>query len=72
MTFTTELIYSQIVQDAVWQNLNVVDTGDDFFDGRPLFGRNDSAFRDVINMTNTQEGRQWNLLLKAQKRYSNN
>ncbi len=72
VTFTTELIYSEVLQDAVWQNLNIVDTGDDFFDGRPLFGRSNSAFRDIINMTNTTEGRQWNLLFKAQKRYSNN
>ena len=71
-TFTTELIYSVIQQDVMWQNLNKVPDGGQFFDGRPTFETFNSDFRDVINMTNTQEGSQWNLLFKAQKRYANN
>jgi hypothetical protein len=72
LTFTTEFIYAVTQQDIFWQNLNLVETDDEFFDGRPMMTRLDSSFRDVINMTNTTEGTQWNLLFKVQRRYSGN
>jgi hypothetical protein len=72
MTFTTELIYALTQQDVFWQNLNLEPSGETLFDGRPLLTRVDPAFRDVINMTNTQEGKQWNLLFKVQRPYRNN
>jgi len=72
LTFTTEFIYAMTQQDIYWENLNLEETDDQFFDGRPLMGRVDSSFRDVINMTNTTEGTQWNLLFKMQRRYSGN
>ena len=67
MTFTAEFIYAVTQQDVFWQNLNLERSGETFFDGRPLFTRVDSSFRDVINMTNTQDGDQWNLLFKVQR-----
>jgi hypothetical protein len=67
MTFTAEFIYATNQQDVFWQNLNITPDGTTFFDGRPLFTRVDSSFRDVINMTNTQKGEQWNLLFKVQR-----
>ena len=72
MTFTTEVIFAATNYDVYWENLNIVPTGETFFDGRPLFGREDSSFRDVINMTNTRDGRQTNLLFKVQRRYADN
>ncbi len=69
LTFTTEFIYATNQQDVFWQNLNLQPDGNTFFDGRPQFTRVDSSFRDVINMTNTQEGSQWNLLFKVQRPY---
>lgn len=72
LTFTTELIYAQTQQDVFWQNLNLAPTGEQFFDGRPIMGRVDSSFRDVINMLNTQEGHQWNLLFKVRRPFRGN
>ncbi|MGD8818189.1 MAG: hypothetical protein PVJ51_13460, partial [Acidobacteriota bacterium] len=69
MTFTTEFIYALTQQDVYWQNLNLVPDGNTLFDGRPLFTRYDPDFRDVINMTNTKQGDQWNLLFKVQRPY---
>jgi len=72
MTFTAEFIYATTNYDVYWENLNIVPTGETFFDGRPLFGRDDSSFRDVINMTNTRDGRQTNIMFKVQRRYADN
>jgi len=72
LTFTTEFIYALTQYDVFWQNLNLTPDGSTFFDGRPLFTRVDPTFRDVINMTNSEQGKQWNLLFKVQRPYRDN
>ena len=68
MTFTTEFIYSETVNDMVWQNINLVPDGGTTFDGRPTFTRFDSSLRDVIFLTNTDQGDTWNLLFRLQRK----
>lgn len=69
LTFTAEFIYAVTQYDVFWQNLNLTPNGETLFDGRPLFTRVDDDFRDVINMTNTTQGDQWNLMFKVQRPY---
>ncbi|MDX1745495.1 MAG: hypothetical protein R3324_06115, partial [Halobacteriales archaeon] len=68
MTATVEGMYSETQEDVLFQNLNVVPTGETLaFDGRPTFTRKNRDFRDVILLTNTSRGEQWNVAVKLER-----
>ena len=64
---TAEVMYNDVQKDIVYENLNVVPTGNNLFDGRPTFQRLDPRFRDVILLRNTNEGDQWNASVKIER-----
>ncbi len=64
---TAEVIYSDTQEDILYQNLNWVESGQTFFDGRPLMTQVDRDFRDVIFLTNTSEGDAWNAAIKIER-----
>ncbi|MEM9555847.1 MAG: TonB-dependent receptor [Acidobacteriota bacterium] len=68
MTGSAEVIYSEVIEDITYQNLNLRDTGTTVpFDGRPVFETLDRSFADVIFLTNTDEGDQTSLALKLER-----
>ncbi|MGD2115890.1 MAG: TonB-dependent receptor [Acidobacteriota bacterium] len=70
LNLTAETIYADTRKEVNFQNINIVPTGETYaFDGRPLFERQDNQFRDVILLTNTERGRQWNTALKLTHPY---
>jgi len=64
LNLTAETIYSDTQQEVAFQNINFQRSGETAFDGRPTFERVDRTFRDVILLTNTDKGRQWNTAVK--------
>ncbi|MEM8963919.1 MAG: carboxypeptidase regulatory-like domain-containing protein [Acidobacteriota bacterium] len=56
---SVELLYTENTEDILYQNLNVVPSGETMFDGRPVFTRQNSEFSDVIFLTNSSEGEQF-------------
>ena len=70
MVGTVEAIYSKTRKDILYQDLNVVPTGQHLFDGRPLFTNKDRNFSNVIYLTNTNKGDQVNASIKIEKPYS--
>jgi hypothetical protein len=70
MKFTFEHIYSKNVHDVLYQNINLKQTGYEPFDGRPVYGsRVDSSYSDVIYLTNSDEGYQYDMSFSLQKRF---
>lgn len=68
LTGSAEVIYSEVIEDIAYQNLNYVDSGERVsFDGRPVFDEVDSSFADVIFLTNTDEGDQTSVALKLER-----
>ena len=63
-----ELLFSNTVNDVNYSNLNLVQTGTRP-DGRPVFGRVNSAFSDVILLRNTSEGDNWMLTGQLERRF---
>jgi hypothetical protein len=68
LTGTVELLFANDVEDIAYRNLNLVQTGTRE-DGRPVFGRVNSTFSDVILLTNTSEGRSWSIATKLDKQF---
>ena len=65
---SAELIYSQNEKDILYQNLNLIPTGNTVpFDGRPIFRRKDPRFSDVILLTNTEKGDQLTGAVKIER-----
>ena len=69
---TVEYMYSKTQNDILYQNLNLVDSGDRSFDGRPIYGRVNSDLTDVIFLTNHSEGDQQTINLKLERPMKDN
>lgn len=83
-TGTVEFVYSKSLNEIAYKNINIARTGEtNAFDGRPLWGTQStsggarygspnyvhSGFYDVLLLTNTKEGYQWNLSFQLQKEW---
>lgn len=64
---SAELVFSSVVNDIKYENLNIVPSGATRPDGRPVFRRNVSTLSDVIFLTNTDQGGSYNLALKLDR-----
>jgi outer membrane receptor protein involved in Fe transport len=68
---TFELLYSKSVNDLVYEKINLEDpTGTIADDGRTLYGGTNSGdgnFYDVLQLTNTNEGYQFNASIQLQR-----
>jgi hypothetical protein len=67
---STEFLFSRSSEDIDYQNVNLVQTATRP-DGRPFYGRVNTAFSDVVLLTNTEEGNAWNLAFKIDRPYRN-
>lgn len=65
---TAELLFSDTVKDVTYRNLNLVQSGTRL-DGRPVFGRVNTTFSDVILLQNTDQGRTWTLTAQLERRF---
>ncbi|MFN2446566.1 MAG: carboxypeptidase regulatory-like domain-containing protein [Vicinamibacterales bacterium] len=63
---TGEFLFSETIKDIGYQNLNLVQTGTRP-DGRPVFSRPVTSLSDVIFLTNSGAGRQWNAVAKIER-----
>jgi len=68
---TAELLYADSQDEILYQNVNLVQTGNLPFDGRPTFSEVDPGVDGAYFITNTSEGEQFNAVLKLEKPYSN-
>lgn len=75
-TGTAEFIYSRTVNDILYENLNIVPTGETLSDGRPLYGEPDlygnpnyknPDYSYVIHLTNTGKGYQYMLSFQLRR-----
>ncbi len=70
---TLEFIYSKNINDILYQNLNLRQTGVDPITGRVLFAQDVStSFNNVIYLTNSTQGYQYSLSLQLQKSFNKN
>jgi hypothetical protein len=70
---TLEVIYSKNVNEILYQNLNLKETGVIGIGGRILYTRNVStAFNDVIYLTNSKQGYQYSVSVQLQKNFNKN
>jgi Carboxypeptidase regulatory-like domain len=67
---SVELLFSTSVEDIDYQNVNLLQTATRP-DGRPFYGRVNTAFSDVILLTNTSQGNSWNLATKLDRPFRN-
>jgi Carboxypeptidase regulatory-like domain len=67
---TVEFLFSKSTDDINYQNVNLLQTATRP-DGRPFYGRVNTAFSDVILLTNTDQGNAWNLATKLDRRFRN-
>jgi hypothetical protein len=71
LTGTVEFLYSKVLQDINYRNLNRVPGTTTRPDGRPIATRVSTALSDVILLTNTTQGRQWSVVGKVERPYRN-
>ena len=64
-----EVLFSNTVNDVNYSNLNLVQTGTRP-DGRPVFGRVNTTFSDVILLRNTDEGDNWMVTTQLERRFN--
>jgi hypothetical protein len=64
-----ELLFTDTVNDLTYRNLNLVQTSTRL-DGRPIFGRINPTFSDVILLRNTDEGNTWMLTSQLERRFN--
>jgi hypothetical protein len=70
---TLEFIYSKNINEILYQNLNLRQTGVLGRGGRIMYARDVSkSFNDVIYLTNTTAGYQYSLSLQLQKSFNKN
>ena len=67
---TAEVIFTPVVNDVKFQNLNLVQTGTVPVDGRPVYARKYTDLTDVILLTNTSEGNAWTIAFEGKKPFS--
>lgn len=68
LTGTVELLFANDMKDIAYSNLNLVQTATRE-DGRPVFGRVNSTFGDVILLENSTEGKSWSIATKVDKQF---
>jgi hypothetical protein len=76
MNMSVEGIYSDVQQDIKYQNLQLVPTGQTFFDGRPLFGNRatppgEERYSAVYLLTNTSDGSEWTSTIRLTRPFTN-
>ncbi|MCX6558805.1 MAG: TonB-dependent receptor [Candidatus Aminicenantes bacterium] len=70
---TLEVIYSRNMNDILYQNLNLKETGKLGIGNRILYTRNVSTkFNDVIYLTNSTQGYQYSVSAQLQKNFNKN
>ena len=70
---TAEFIWSKTLNDILYQNLNIVPSGEtNSFDGRPQFERLPNNLSDVIFLTNHSDGDQLLYSFKLDRPWNNN
>ncbi len=62
------MLFSNTVNDVNYSNLNLVQTGTRP-DGRPVYGRVNSTFSDVILLRNTDQGDNWMVTGQLERRF---
>jgi len=68
---TLEFLYSKNLNEILYQNLNLRDTGARGIGGRIIYKRDVSTkFNDVIYLTNSTQGYQYSLSLQLQKNFT--
>jgi hypothetical protein len=67
---TGEVIFSSTLKDIDYRNLNLVQTSTRP-DGRPVYGRVNSTFSDVVFLTNTDQGSPWSFATKLERPFRN-
>lgn len=67
---SAEFLFSKSSSDIDYRNINLVQTATRP-DGRPFYGRVNSAFSDVILLTNTDQGQAWNVAVKLDRPFRN-
>jgi Carboxypeptidase regulatory-like domain len=68
---TAELLFSSVVNDVKYQNVNLVETATTRQDGRPVFTRVSTAFSNAILLENTDQGDQWSINFQLQRPFRN-
>lgn len=63
---SAEFLFSKVLKDIDYQNLNLAQAGTRP-DGRPFYARVNTAYSDVIFLTNTDQGSSWNIALRADR-----
>ena len=58
---TAEFSWNKTLQEILYQNLNITQTGTSTLDGRPVFSAVYPTIGPVIYLTNTTQGHGWNL-----------
>ncbi|MBN2347032.1 MAG: TonB-dependent receptor [Candidatus Aminicenantes bacterium] len=70
---TLEFIYSKNINEILYQNLNLRQTGAMGTGGRIMYARDvSSSFTNVIYLTNTSKGYQYSLSMQLQKNFNKN
>ncbi len=67
---SVEAIYTQVLQDVYYTNVNLRDTGARTFDGRPIYTKVSNSFGTAVQLTNTSKGDQLNISTQLEKRFS--
>ncbi len=65
-----EVLFTDTMKDVTYTNLNLVQTGTRP-DGRPVFGRVNPQFSDVILLQNTEQGDSWMVTTELEKPFRN-
>jgi hypothetical protein len=70
LKMTGELLFSRIVKDIKYQDINLVVTSTTP-DGRPYFGKRYTTYNGAYTLLNTNEGSTWSLALKIDRPWRN-
>ena len=65
---TAEFLFSKTVKDIKYRNLNIRQVGTRL-DGRPVFGRINTQFSDVILLENTDQGHSWTMTFEGRRTF---
>ena len=68
---SVELLFSKVMQDIDYRNLNLIPAGTRP-DGRKYYARANTAYSDVVYLTNTDQGRSFNVAAKIDRPFRNN
>jgi len=63
--------YGKTLKDILYQNLNLVPSGQVLPGGRPIMTQIDRTYSSAIYLTNTDEGKQWNTTLRLERPFKN-